>query len=405
MKESIKNKFNLEGKVAIITGASKGIGKSIAKGFVEFGAKVAISSRNQNSLEEVAKELGQENILPIQCHVGKDEDIINLVNSVAKTFGRIDILVNNAATNPFYGELEDTNNELFDKVINVNLKAPHQLANKCLPFMKKNSCGSIINIASVEGLKPSENLGIYSISKSALIMLTKSQAKEWGKFGIRSNAICPGLIKTKFSSALWTNENVLSKVKNDLPLRKIAEPDDMAGLACFLASAASYYSTGSEQNIINKAYSTEVNELSDLKNYVGKEIGLSEWTTITQDQINTFAKITDDNQWIHISPELCEKHSPYKKPVAHGFLVLSLAPKFCYETLKLNNVSMAVNYGCDKVRFMNATRVNSSIRARISVISFEDIKGGIKYKLKIIYELKDQEKPACVAEFISIAYK
>ena len=161
----------------------------------------------------------------------------------------------------------------------------------------------------------------------------------------------------------------------------------------------------SEQNIINKAYSTEIDELSDLKNYVGKEVGLSEWTIITQDQINTFAKITDDNQWIHISPELCEKHSPYKKPVAHGFLILSLAPKFCYETLKLNNVSMAVNYGCDKVRFMNATRVNSSIRARISVISCEDIKGGIKYKLKIIYELKDQEKPACVAEFISIAYK
>jgi len=245
MKESIKNKFNLEGKVAIITGASKGIGKSIAKGFIEFGAKVVISSRDQNSLEEVAKELGQENILPIQCHVGKDKDIINLVNSVAKTFGRIDVLVNNAATNPFYGELTNTDNELFDKVINVNLKAPYLLANKCLPFMKKNSYGSIINIASVEGLKPSENLGVYSISKSALIMLTKSQAKEWGKYGIRSNVICPGLIKTKFSSALWTNENVLSKVKNDLPLRKIAEPDDMAGLACFLASEASNYCTGS----------------------------------------------------------------------------------------------------------------------------------------------------------------
>ena len=161
----------------------------------------------------------------------------------------------------------------------------------------------------------------------------------------------------------------------------------------------------SEQNIINKAYSTEIDELSDLKNYVGKEVGLSEWTIITQDQINTFAKITDDNQWIHISPELCKKHSPYKKPVAHGFLVLSLAPKFCYETLKFNNVSMGVNYGCDKVRFMNATRVNSSIRARIFLISCEQIEGGSRYKLKIIYELKDQEKPACVAEFIAIAYR
>ena len=106
----------------------------------------------------------------------------------------------------------------------------------------------------------------------------------------------------------------------------------------------------SEQNFINKPYSTEINELSDLKNYIGKEVGLSEWTIITQDQIDAFAKITDDNQWIHINPELCKKHSPYKKPVAHGFLVLSLAPKFCYETLKFNNVSMGVNYGCDKVR-------------------------------------------------------
>tara|TARA_B100000959_G_scaffold111257_1_gene117336 strand:+ start:105 stop:593 length:489 start_codon:yes stop_codon:yes gene_type:complete len=161
----------------------------------------------------------------------------------------------------------------------------------------------------------------------------------------------------------------------------------------------------SEQNFINKPYSTEINELSDLKNYIGKEVGLSEWTIITQDQIDAFAKITDDNQWIHINPELCKKHSPYKKPVAHGFLVLSLAPKFCYETLKFNNVSMGVNYGCDKVRFMNATRVNSSIRARIFLISCEQIEGGSRYKLKIIYELKDQEKPACVAEFIAIAYR
>ena len=161
----------------------------------------------------------------------------------------------------------------------------------------------------------------------------------------------------------------------------------------------------SEQNFINKPYSTEINELSDLKNQIGKEVGLSEWTIITQDQIDAFAKITDDNQWIHINPELCKKHSPYKKPVAHGFLVLSLAPKFCYETLKFNNVSMGVNYGCDKVRFMNATRVNSSIRARIFLISCEQIEGGSRYKLKIIYELKDQEKPACVAEFIAIAYR
>lgn len=155
----------------------------------------------------------------------------------------------------------------------------------------------------------------------------------------------------------------------------------------------------------NKPYSTEINKLSDLNNYVGKEVGLTEWTTITQDQIDSFAKITDDNQWIHINPELCQKHSPYKKTIAHGFLVLSLAPKFCYETIKFNDVRMGVNYGCDRVRFMNATRVDSSIRARISLISCDKVEGGIQYKLNIIFELKDQQKPACVAEFIAIAYK
>tara|TARA_B100001996_G_C18561609_1_gene554795 strand:- start:416 stop:904 length:489 start_codon:yes stop_codon:yes gene_type:complete len=156
---------------------------------------------------------------------------------------------------------------------------------------------------------------------------------------------------------------------------------------------------------INKPYYTEINKLSDLIDYVGKEIGLSEWITIKQDQIDAFAKITGDNQWIHINPKLCKKHSPYKTTVAHGFFVLSLAPKFCYETLKFKNVSMGINYGCDRVRFMNATKVNSSIRARISLISCDKIKGGVRYKLSIIYELKDQQKPACVAEFISIAYK
>ncbi len=158
------------------------------------------------------------------------------------------------------------------------------------------------------------------------------------------------------------------------------------------------------EQIINKPYSTEINQLSDLQKYVNKEVGLSEWTKITQEQINSFGNITDDNQWIHINPELCEKYSPYKTTVAHGFFVLSLAPKFCYEILKFKKLSMAVNYGCDKVRFMNATKVNSLIRARISVISYEEIERGIKYKLNIIFELKDQEKPACVTEFISIAY-
>ena len=159
-----------------------------------------------------------------------------------------------------------------------------------------------------------------------------------------------------------------------------------------------------EQQIRQESYATEISQLSDLKNYIGKELGVSEWTTISQNQIDTFARTTDDNQWIHVNPALAKKHSPYKKPIAHGFLILSLASKFCYETVKLMDVGMGVNYGLDKVRFMNATPVGSLVRARVSLISTEDVTGGLRYKMKLIFELKGQEKPACVAEFIALAY-
>ena len=159
-----------------------------------------------------------------------------------------------------------------------------------------------------------------------------------------------------------------------------------------------------EQQIRQESYATEISQLSDLKNYIGKELGLSEWTTISQNQIDTFARTTDDNQWIHVNPALAKKHSPYKEPIAHGFLILSLASKFCYETVKLLDVGMGVNYGLDKVRFMNATPVGSLVRARVSLISTEDVTGGLRYKMKLVFELKGQEKPACVAEFIALAY-
>ena len=159
-----------------------------------------------------------------------------------------------------------------------------------------------------------------------------------------------------------------------------------------------------EQQIRQESYATEISQLSDLKNYIGKELGISQWTTISQNQIDTFARTTDDNQWIHVNPELAKKHSPYKKPIAHGFLILSLASKFCYETVKLLDVGMGVNYGLDKVRFMNATPVGSLVRARVSLISTEDVTGGLRYKMKLVFELKGQEKPACVAEFIALAY-
>ncbi|MDA9357033.1 glucose 1-dehydrogenase [Flavobacteriaceae bacterium] len=243
----MKNKFNLDKKVAIITGASKGIGKAIAISLAELGATVIVSSRNQDSVNKTTNEICSMGFKAegIVCHVGKEDQLTNLVNTVLENHKKIDILINNAATNPHYGPLAKTDGGLFDKMMEINVKAPFNLANLCFPIMKKNGGGSIINIASVEGLRPSEYLGLYCVSKSALIMLTKSQAKEWGKFGIRSNAICPGLIKTKFSQGLWDNEKMLNQFTKELPLGRIASPDEMASLACYLASEASSYTTGS----------------------------------------------------------------------------------------------------------------------------------------------------------------
>jgi len=243
-----QDKFNLENKVAIITGASKGIGKNIAHALAECGAKVVVSSRSQESVNKVANEfisLGYQ-AKGIACHVGKEDQLQNLVNQTINEFGGVDILINNAASNPTFGPITMTDSTVFDKVMNVNVKACMILANLCFENMKNRGGGSIINITSVEGLKPSIGLGIYSVSKAALNMLTKVQAKEWGIDNIRSNSICPGLIKTKFSAAIWQNEQVLNKFVKHLPSKRMAQPDEIAGLALFLASDASSYCTGGE---------------------------------------------------------------------------------------------------------------------------------------------------------------
>ena len=246
MKQSTRNLFELEGKVAIVTGASKGIGLSIARGLAEYGAKVVISSRSQESLDVVAKELSVDGlkVFPFACHVGDENQRKDLVKKTIDIYGRIDILVNNAAINPVHDSIEKMSSEVYDKILNVNLKAAFDLSNLCFPYLKKGKQGAIINIASVEGLKPSFGLGLYSITKAALIMLTQVQAKEWGKYGIRSNAICPGLIKTKFSSALWQNEKLKKQIEKHLPAGRVAEPIEMSGLAVYLSSSAGSYTTG-----------------------------------------------------------------------------------------------------------------------------------------------------------------
>lgn len=246
----VSEQFNLENKVAIITGSSKGIGKAIAKGLAQNGAQVVISSRSQDACNEVVKEFTDQGLkaIGIACHIGKEDQRKNLVDKTIEAFGRIDILVNNAAINPVYSPIEDVDPAIFDKIMDVNVKACFSFAKLCFPYMQEKKNGSIINIASVEGLKPSLGLGLYGVSKSALIMLTKSQASEWGKYGIRSNAICPGLIKTKFSKALWSNEHLMKQVENHLPLQRAADPTEIAGLALYLASEASSYTTGAVMN-------------------------------------------------------------------------------------------------------------------------------------------------------------
>ncbi len=251
MKSRYKKLFDLSGKTAIITGSSRGIGASIAEALAEFGANVVISSRSKEAVDDIANKIIKNgyNVVACECHVGQDDHLKNLIDTTLKEYGKIDILVNNAGINPVFDRLENADEKLFNKIMDINVKAAFKLSNMAMEHMKKNKSGSIINISSVEGHKPDKGLGIYSISKAAISMLTKSQAKEWGKYGIRSNAICPGLIKTKLSSALWQNEEMLELWLKDLPIRKAAEPEEISGLAVYLASEASSYTTGETFNV------------------------------------------------------------------------------------------------------------------------------------------------------------
>ena len=243
---TISNKFRLDNKVAIITGASKGIGKAIARALGQQGAKVVIASRKQDSVDETAKELMAEGIeaIGIAAHMGDMAQIKNLVEQTVKHFGAIDIVVNNAASNPSFGPITDTDNSVFDKIMDVNVKGPLELCKLAYPVMKERGSGSVINISSIEGITPGTGLGLYSVSKAALIALTKVLAKEWGPNQIRVNVICPGLIQTKFSEALTSNEKILKHVLAKQALPQLAGPEDIAGLALFLASDASSFCTG-----------------------------------------------------------------------------------------------------------------------------------------------------------------
>ena len=243
----IKPRFDLNGKVAIVTGSSKGIGESIARGLAEFGARVIVSSRKQAAVEEVAAAFRADGLeaIGIACHVGDSDQLDELVQRTIDAYGRIDILVNNAAINPYFGPLEGAGEGSFAKIMSVNVDAPLELARRVLPHFRSQGGGSIINISSVEGVKPAFGLGMYSTSKAAVTMLTQNMAKEWGRHGVRANTVCPGLVKTKFSQALWQNEAILNQYEKHVPLGRMALPDELAGVVCFLASDAASYVTGS----------------------------------------------------------------------------------------------------------------------------------------------------------------
>ncbi len=242
---NIKQKFDLSGKTAVITGASKGIGLSMAQAFGQQGANVVISSRKQEACDDVAAAFQGDgiNAAGIACHMGDQAQIDALVQKSVELFGSIDILVNNAATNPIFGAVEDADAGAFDKIMNVNVKGPWALCKAAYPHLKEVN-GSVINISSIEGLTPGFGLGLYSVSKSALIALTKVMAREWGKDGIRANVICPGLVDTKFSEALTSNDKILQHVQSKQALQMLAQPEDMAGLALYLGSDAAAFITG-----------------------------------------------------------------------------------------------------------------------------------------------------------------
>ena len=237
--------FSIKDKVALITGASRGIGEAIAIGLALAGADVAIVSRKLPDLERVAEEIKKSGrkCLPVQTHLGKMEEINPLVKRVFEEFGKIDILVNNAATNPTMAQAIDVDERAWDSILNLNLKGLFFLSQAVARVMREKGGGKIINVSSAAGTTP-DILPLYSISKAGVNMATKVMAQQWAQYNIRVNAIAPGLTKTRFSEALWKNPDILKMAMFKTPLRRPADPEEMVGAIIYLASDASSYVTG-----------------------------------------------------------------------------------------------------------------------------------------------------------------
>tara|TARA_B100000965_G_scaffold94884_1_gene77487 strand:+ start:295 stop:1047 length:753 start_codon:yes stop_codon:yes gene_type:complete len=238
--------LNLAKKTAIVSGGSKGIGKAIAMKLAQAGANVVICSRKKENLDSAVNEaeLNGLTLIPIECNTSNNESIQSVVDHTIEKFEKIDILVNNAAANPYYGPILNSEDSHWDKIFDVNVKGYFNFAKACSETMIANNSGKIINVASIAAKTPLEGLGVYNISKAAVVMLTKVLAKELGEYNIQVNTLSPGLIKTDFSKALWENEDTYNKIVKSIPQGKMGSPDDISGMALYLASEASDFVTG-----------------------------------------------------------------------------------------------------------------------------------------------------------------
>lgn len=244
--------FDLTGKTAIITGSSKGIGKAIAEQFAAHGARVVISSRKPGPCEEVAGEInkthGDGTAIAIPANISSREDLENLVNETNAAFGKVDILVCNAASNPYYGPMSGIQDEQFSKILSNNIISNNWLIQMVAPQMVDRKDGAVIIVSSIGGLRGSQVLGAYCISKAADVQLARNLAAELGPHNIRVNCISPGLVKTDFAKALWEDDSTREQREEETPLRRLGAPDDIAGAAVYLASKAGAWTTG--QNIV-----------------------------------------------------------------------------------------------------------------------------------------------------------
>ncbi len=251
MADPINTGFDLSGKVALVTGASRGIGESIAKKLAEHGAHVIVSSRKIEGCEAVASAIQNAggNASAFACHIGEMAQITAIFEYIRAEFGRLDILVNNAATNPYFGPITATDESQFQKTVDVNIRGYFFMSSYAAQLMAEHGGGSIVNVASVNGVIPGDFQGIYSITKAAVISMTQAFAKECAPQGVRVNALLPGATDTKFASTLVKNEAILERAMMHVPMKRVAEPDEMAGAVLYLVSPSASYTTGCCLNV------------------------------------------------------------------------------------------------------------------------------------------------------------